>query len=104
MSASLKRSPLGVSSHVERQMIGSAETSLAVAALEGFRSSMLAIVPGELVAAREPPLASFPGAFVRFLACMRPLVRLQVRTLRVNLLASEELAFVYMPFRSGRVV
>lgn len=35
---------------------------------------------------------------------MRPLVRLQVRALRVHLLATEELALVYPSLRVGRVV
>ena len=38
------------------------------------------------------------------LTCVRPLVGLEMGALRVDFLASDELAFVYPPFRVGRVI
>ncbi|KAF7270070.1 hypothetical protein GWI33_016928 [Rhynchophorus ferrugineus] len=62
----LARSPLGVPFHVQRQVIGPAEATFAVTALERFGAGVFAVVPGELVAARETPFASLPRAFVWF--------------------------------------
>lgn len=90
--------------HVQRQVVRSGKAPVAVAALERFRARVLPVVARQLVAAGETPLAALPRALVGFLACMRPLVRLQVRTLGVDLLAAQELTLVYPPLRVGTVV
>lgn len=60
---------LRVSLGVEREMVGAGEAPLAVAAAEGFRTSVLAVVSGQLVGAGEAPLATFPRTLVRLLTC-----------------------------------
>lgn len=95
---------LCVTFHVQRQVVGPGKAPVAVSALERFRARVLPVVARQLVAAGEAPLAALPRALVRFFACMRPLVRLQVRTLGVDLLAAEELTLVYPPLRVGTVV
>ena len=56
---------------------------------------MFSVVPSELVTARKSPRAPFPRAFIRLLPCVGPLVRLQVRTLCVNLGTPDVVALVY---------
>lgn len=71
-------------------------------ALEGFGSSMFAIVTGQLIGAGKLPAATLPRAFVRLLASVRPLVGFQVRTFGVHLIAVREIAFVYAsPLEAG---
>ena len=55
--------------HVQRQVVGAREAAVAHAALEGLGPGVLAVVAGQLIRAREPPVAAFPGAFVRLLTC-----------------------------------
>ena len=55
--------------HVQRQVVGAGEAAVAHAALEGLGPRVLAVVAGQLVRAGEPPVAAFPGAFVRLLTC-----------------------------------
>lgn len=90
--------------HVQRQVIGPGKAPVAVSALERFRARVLPVVARQLVAAGEAPLAALPRALVRFFACMRPLVRLQVRTLGVDLLAAKKLTLVYPSLRVRTVV
>lgn len=52
---------------MECQMIGSGETSLAVATLERFGACVFPVMPRKFVASGESPLAALPGAFVRLL-------------------------------------
>lgn len=66
-------------------MIGARKGSFAEAALEGPIARVFAIVAGELVGAGELPSASLPRALVRFLARVRPQMRLQMRRFRVRL-------------------
>lgn len=60
--------------HVQREVVGAREAAVAHAALEGLGPRVLAVVAGQLVGAREPPVAAFPGAFVRLLTSMSPQV------------------------------
>lgn len=57
---------LGVSLHVQSQMVASAEAAIAVAALEGFSSSVFAVMASQLVRSCESPFAALPWAFVGF--------------------------------------
>lgn len=97
-------SPLCVAFHVQGQVVRPGKAPVAVSALERFCARVLPVVARQFVAACETPLTALPRAFVWFFACMRSLVRLQVRTLRVDLLAAEELTLVYPPLRVGTVV
>lgn len=63
-------------------------------ALERLLARVLAIVPRQFVGTREFPRATLPRALVRFLAGVSSLVRLQVRTLRVHLVAACHVASV----------
>lgn len=81
---------------VQRQMVGPGETSLAVATLERFGASVLAVMAGQLVRPGKAPAAADPLAFVRLFAGMRSEVSFQVRTLRVHLLTAGILALVYL--------
>ena len=53
--------------HVQRQVVGAREGPVAHLALEGLGARVLAVVPGEFVRPREPPLALGPVAPVRLL-------------------------------------
>lgn len=85
-------------------MIASAEATIAVATLEGFSSGVLAIMAGEFIRSGESPFAALPRTLVGFFSCMRPLVRFEVGTLRVDLFTAQELTFVYPPLAVRRVV
>ena len=74
--------------HVQGEMIGSRETSFAKLTLKRFDARMLAIMPRQFVGARKSPRATVPRTVIRFLARVRALVRFQVRTLRVDFVAS----------------
>jgi hypothetical protein len=78
-------------------VVGSAEGALALAAAEGLLTRVLPEMSSQLVGPRELPGAAVPRALVRFFPCVRPLVRLQMRTLRVNLVAPHHIAPVYFP-------
>lgn len=58
------RVPFGV----EREVVGAREAALAVAAAEGFRARVFAVMPGQLVRAGETPFATVPRTFVGFFA------------------------------------
>lgn len=103
-STALVDDGLHVSLHVEREVIAAREASVAVPALEGLRSGVLAVVTRKLVRTSESPLAPLPAALVRLFTRMRPLVGFKMRAFGINLLASWKLAFVYPTFCIGRAV
>ena len=74
--------------HVQREMVAAGEGSLAQLALERSVAGVLAVVARQLVGARELPPAALPAAQVRLLPRVRAMVRLQVRALRVRLVAA----------------
>lgn len=55
--------------HVQRQVVGAREGTVAQVALEGPVARVLAVVARELVRSRELPAAAFPVAVVGLLAC-----------------------------------
>lgn len=55
---------LYVSFHVQREMVTAREAPVAVATFKGLSSSVLTVMPGQLIASCETPFTSFPGAFV----------------------------------------
>ena len=79
---------------MECEVIGASKGPLAVLALEGLDSSVLAHVARELVGAGELPAATLPVTFIRFLASVCPLVRLQVGALGVDFVAARVRATV----------
>ena len=84
--------------HVQRQVVAAREGPLAQLALEGPVAGVLAVVTGELVGAGEFPAASLPATQVRLLPGVRAVVRLQVRALRVRLVAARVAArVVHLP-------
>ena len=56
-----------VSFHVERQVIRSGKTSVALRTLEWLDPSVFPVMPCQLVGSSETPLTAFPGATIRFL-------------------------------------
>ena len=60
--------------HVQRQVVGAREGTVAQVALEGPVARVLAVVARELVRSRELPAAAFPVAVVGLLACVDDLV------------------------------
>ena len=54
--------------HVKCQMVRSGEAPIAVAAFERLEAGVLAMVSGQLIGPREPPLTTFPGTAVRLLS------------------------------------
>lgn len=60
--------------HVQGQVVGAGEAAVAHPALERLGPGVLPVVARQLVRAREPPVAAFPGAFVRLLTSMSPQV------------------------------
>ena len=62
-------SGLHVPLHVQRQVVGAREGTVAQVALEGPVARVLAVVARELVRSRELPAAAFPVAVVGLLAC-----------------------------------
>lgn len=71
MGAALRGGSVLVPLHVQGEVIRAGEAAVAHAALEGLGSRVLAVVAGQLVRAREPPVAAFPGALVGLLACVK---------------------------------
>lgn len=53
--------------HVQGQVVRAREAAAAHAALEGFRPRVFPEMARQLIRAGEAPLASLPGALVRFL-------------------------------------
>lgn len=80
--------------HVQRQVVGAREGTVAEVALEGPVARVLAVVAREFVRARELPAAAVPVAVVGLLACVRAQVRLEVRALGVGLAAARVAAGV----------
>lgn len=80
--------------HVEGEMVGPGEGALTQVALEGSVSGVLAEVTGQFIRTGKLPSATFPIAMVRLLACMRSVVRLQVRTFCVGFATSRKSASV----------
>jgi hypothetical protein len=72
--------------HVEGEMIGTGETTLAAATFEWLRSGVLAIVSRQFVGPGEPPVTTVPTAVVGFLTGVCPLVGFQVGGLGVHFL------------------
>lgn len=91
-----------VSLHVEGEMVGPGEGSIAQRALERLLTRVLAEVSRQLIASRKLPRASAPFADVGFLSRVRSHVRLEMRTLRVFLIASWLLTDVYGLSSIGR--
>lgn len=85
-------------------MVGAGETSFADLAAERFGTGVFAVVPRQLVGARETPLTVGPVATVRFLPCMDSLMCLQVRALGVHFTAAGEIAMVDPSLLQFRVV
>lgn len=101
--------------HVQRQVVRSAEGPLTQITAERFLSRVLPVMPRQFVRAREFPRTTIPGTLIRFFTCtkkkqtipqthtknnktcVRPLVRFQVRTLRVHLVAARHIATVHLP-------
>lgn len=74
--------------HVQRQVIGPGESPVTQPALKRPVAGVFAEVPGQLVGSGKLPTAPVPIALVRFLARVRPKMRLEVRTLCVRFAAS----------------
>lgn len=55
--------------HVQRQVVGAREGTVAQVALEGSVACVLAVVARQFVGARELPAAAVPVAVVGLLAC-----------------------------------
>lgn len=69
LAVSMSSCPLhgGVSLHVEGEVVWPGESSVAQLAVEGPVPGVLPLVPGQLVAAGEPPAAARPAAHVGLL-------------------------------------
>ena len=87
-----------MSLHVEGEVITARELPLAEMALEGLGTSVLPVVPRQLVRPGKLPAAPVPRALVRLLPRVGPLVRLQVRALCVHLVAAGKVAAMHLPF------
>ncbi len=83
-----------MSFHVERKVIATAERPGTKFTLERLLTRVLAVVPCQLVRSGELPLAALPRALVRLLPRVSPLVGLEVRTLRVDLVAVGEITLM----------
>jgi hypothetical protein len=68
-----------MSLHVQCQMIGAAECALAELALERLVACVLALVAGQLVAARKSPAAPLPATQVGLLTCVGPSMCLKLK-------------------------
>ena len=87
-----------MSLHVQGQVVAAGERPGAEVALEGLRPRVLAVVPRQLVGAGKLPAAAVPGALIRLLARVRPLVRLEVRALCVDFITAGKVAAVHLSF------
>lgn len=86
-----------VALHVEGEVVGPREGSLAEVALERLETGVLSEVAGQLVRPSKLPRAPFPTALVGFFSCVCPLVSLEVRTLGVHFVAARHVAAVDFP-------
>ena len=71
--------------HVEREVVASGERPGAQVALERLLAGVFPVVPGQLIGPGKLPAAALPGAGVRLLSSVGPLVSFQVRALGVDL-------------------
>jgi hypothetical protein len=83
--------------HVQRQMVGSGEAAVTVAAFERLTSGVFAKVSGQFVGSGEAPLTSVPTALVWLFARMCSQMGFQMRTFCVHLFAAIVLTLVYSP-------
>jgi hypothetical protein len=74
-----------VSFHMQWEMITSSKGPVTQVTLERFAAGMLAVVASQLIWAGKPPPAPIPGAGVRLLTRVGPLVCLQVGALCIYL-------------------
>lgn len=85
-------------------MIGAGEAAGARGALERLHPGVFPEVASQLVGAGEAPLASLPGALVRFLSCVGPQMGFQMRRLGVYFLASWNITVVNPPSVQIRII
>ena len=71
--------------HVKTKVVTPCKSAFTEVTSERFAPRVFPQMPRELVRPGEPPVALRPAAAVRLLPRVGSLVRLQVRTLRVNL-------------------
>lgn len=108
--------------HMQRQMIRSTERTLTQIATERFLSSMFPIVSSQFIRTGKFPRTTIPGTLIRFLpykthikpsqnnrnmqtkTCMSPLMRFQMRTFRVNLVTTGNIATVHFPPTQNRIL
>ena len=74
-----------MSLHVQRQVITSRKLPRAEMALEWLGPGVFPIVTRQLIGPGKLPAAALPGAGVRLLSSVGPLVSFQVRALGVDL-------------------
>lgn len=75
---------LKVSLHVQGKVVRPGKGPVALLALKGPVPCVFAVVPGQFIRAGEFPPTAVPVTVVRFLACVSPQVRLEMRTLRIG--------------------
>lgn len=105
---------IGMSSHVQRQMVRSAKRSIAEMACERSNAGVLPKVASQLIGSGESPHASVPGTNVGLFTCkiinhsiktastdlaplftgVRPLVRFKVRAFRINFITTFDITLV----------
>ena len=83
-----------MSLEVEGEVVGASKRAVAVEALEGPGTGVLAVVSRELVGASKAPLTPFPRTSIWFFARVRALVCFEVRALGVHFLAAWIVTFV----------
>jgi len=84
------------------EVVAARETPVALRTVERSLAGVLATVPRQLVGPREPPRAAGPVASVRLLAGVLPDVRRQLRRLRVLAAALAERAREQLARLGGR--
>ena len=82
--------------HVKTKVVTPCKSAITEVTSERFAARVFPQMPGELVRPGKPPVALRPRAAVRLLPRVRSLVRLQVRTLRVNLQNREKYYFGFL--------
>lgn len=87
---------------VQCQVIGAGKAAITVRALEWLHSRVFAVMPCQFIRTSELPGAAFPGTLIGFLSCVCPSMRLQVRTLCVDFVASLKITSVDTPFSGVR--
>lgn len=84
----------GVPLQMKCEMVRTREGAITRLALEWPGSCVFSKMSRQLVGSSELPRAAVPGARIRLLSRVRPLVCFQVRTLGVDLVATGMVAFV----------